>query len=189
VTRLITGRLRRLGAYDLGDEWRDLCQEVVWALVRAVREGRAPQAEKVTAYVGAIVQNQLVTWLRKHKTHLPAATPALDDGSVPADDLASAVTDREAPGEREDRFAAKQALARLSRDWQALLVAHYVEGRTIDTLVAASGKSRATLNRELGRARSAFRAALMEDVGVAAAAEMAASLPMGTLSADEGEST
>jgi RNA polymerase sigma factor (sigma-70 family) len=177
VTRLITARLRRLGAYDLGDEWRDLCQEVVWALVRAVRDGRAPQADKVNAYVSAIVQNQLVTWLRKHKT----ATAALDDGDVPADDLASAVTDRAAAGEREERFAAKQALARLSRDWQALLVAHYVEGRTIDTLVAASGKSRATLNRELGRARSAFRAALMEEGGVAAPAEVAG--------ADEGEVT
>ena len=27
VTRMVTGCLRRLGAYDLGDEWQDLCQE------------------------------------------------------------------------------------------------------------------------------------------------------------------
>ena len=66
---------------------------------------------------------------------------------------------------REESYAAKQALARLPEDWQALLVARYVEGRTIDTLVAASGRSRASVNRDLKRAREAFRGELLGEEG------------------------
>jgi len=190
VTRLITARLRRLGAYDLGDEWKDLSQEVVWALVRTVREGRAPQADKVTAYIGAVVQNQFVSWLRKRGTHLPAATPTLDDGSLAPEDLAEAGAGDEPSTEREDRFAAKQALSRLPREWQTLLVAHYVEGRTIDKLVALSGRSRATLNRELARARSAFRSALIgEPEAFAAAGEDATTVATGLMPFDDGDPT
>jgi DNA-directed RNA polymerase specialized sigma24 family protein len=52
-------------------------------------------------------------------------------------------------------------------EWQSLLVAHYVEGCTIDALVSVNGTSRATLNRELKRAREAFRAALADGEGEA----------------------
>ena len=158
VTRMITGCLRRLGAYDLGDEWQDLCQEVVWALVRAVREGRAPAEHAVSAYIGSIVHNQFVTWLRKRSAR-PSESVEVDDavsGRAPAAHGTSMGDQHPA----DDRIAARRALGRLPREWQSLLVAHYVEGCTIDALVSVNGSSRATLNRELKRAREAFRAAL-----------------------------
>jgi len=68
-------------------------------------------------------------------------------------------------GRPEERIAARRALSRLPHDWQSLLVAHYVEGCTIDALVSVNGTSRATLNRELKRAREAFCAALTDREG------------------------
>jgi RNA polymerase sigma factor (sigma-70 family) len=155
---MVTGCLRRLGAYDLGDEWQDLCQEVVWALVRAVREGRAPADHAVSSYIGSIVHNRFVTWLRKR-----GARPT---ESFDTDDALDALARTAQPastndhGHTDDRIAARHALSRLPLEWQSLLVAHYVEGCTIDALVSVNGTSRATLNRELKRAREAFCAAL-----------------------------
>ena len=153
VTRMITARLRSLGAYDLRDEWDDVCQEVVWALVRAHRAGRAPAPEKVAAYVYRITWNQFVNCLRTRGRTPQGATEALDSDAV-VDSVADSGADS------LDRFAARQALARLGQAQQSLLVAHYLEGETVATLVASTGRSRATLNRQLRDARDAFRAAL-----------------------------
>lgn len=158
---MVTGCLRRLGAYDLGDERQDLCQEVVWALVRAVREGRAPADHAVSSYIGSIVHNQFVTWLRKRgvrATETDAMTDSADERPEVARGMQAAATANHAA--TEERIAARRALGRLPREWQSLLVAHYVEGCTIDALVSVNGTSRATLNRELKRAREAFCAAL-----------------------------
>lgn len=161
---MVTGCLRRLGAYDLGDEWQDLCQEVVWALVRSVREGRAPADHAVSSYIGSIVHNQFVAWLRKRGAR-PTESVASDVRG--ADRLTSAP--HAGPpfddGRTVDRIGARRALSRLPHDWQSLLVAHYVEGCTIDALVSVNGTSRATLNRELKRAREAFCAALSDREG------------------------
>lgn len=168
VTRMVTGCLRRIGAYDLGDEWQDLCQEVVWALVRAVREGRAPADHAVSSYLGSIVHNQFVTWLRKRGSRPTQSIEAGDRlselGGGGAVGAAMPVAMRD-DGQPENRIAARRALSRLPRDWQSLLVAHYVEGCTIDALVSINGTSRATLNRELKRAREAFCAALADGEG------------------------
>ena len=64
---------------------------------------------------------------------------------------------------RETRFAARQALAQLPDAWQVLLVAHYVEGESLETLSKLAGKSRATVNRELRKARQAFRSLLTDE--------------------------
>lgn len=162
----MTGCLRRLGAYDLGDEWQDLCQEVVWALVRAVREGRPPADHAVSSYIGSIVHHQFVSWLRKRSAR-PTESMDTDDGAshrgsaVPNAAILPATT-ADHGASNDDRMAARRALGRLPRDWQSLLVAHYVEGCTIDALVSVNGTSRATLNRELKRAREAFCAALCD---------------------------
>jgi RNA polymerase sigma factor (sigma-70 family) len=158
---MVTGCLRRLGAYDLGDEWQDLCQEVVWALVRAVREGRAPADHAASSYIGSIVHNQFITWLRKRGVRA-TETDAMSDSADERADVARGMRAVAASNHTDavERIAARRALGRLPREWQSLLVAHYVEGCTIDALVSVNGTSRATLNRELKRAREAFCAAL-----------------------------
>jgi len=155
VTRMVTGCLRRLGAYTLGDERQDLCQEVVWALVRAVREGRAPADHAVSAYIGSVAHNQFVSWLRKRgvRPHERTAANLDEQSGVSGESVAGGSIEHE---QLEEKVAARRALNRLPREWQSLLIAHYVEGCTVDALVAVNGVSRATLNRELKRAREAF---------------------------------
>ena len=138
----------------------------MWALVRAVREGRAPAERAVSAYIGSVVHNQFVTWLRK-RTARP--TEVVDPGDAVGEmaQVAHVVSATSAShsSHTDDRIAARRALGRLPREWQSLLVAHYVEGCTIDALVSVNGTSRATLNRELKRAREAFCAALAGNEG------------------------
>ncbi len=155
VTRLVTSRLRRLGAYDLRDEWDDICQEVVWALIHAVRSGRTPASEKVVAYINRVTWNQFVNYLRKHGNNPQSSAYRQQDGLCSVD-LSTDATGSDVAS-RETRFAARQALAGLSQEWQTLLISHYVEGNPVRTLVESSGQSRATVNRELRRAREAFR--------------------------------
>jgi DNA-directed RNA polymerase specialized sigma24 family protein len=165
VTRMVTACLRRMGAYDLGDEHQDICQEVAWALVRAVRASRTPAPEKTQAYVAGVVRNQFVSWLRRRGAEsggVAAATPGdcKDVDELPAGGCVGAASGN---GSDESRLTARRALARLPVAMQSLLVAHYVEGSTVEMLVAAGSGSRATLNRELKRAREAFRRALLDD--------------------------
>jgi len=126
----------------------------VWALVRAVRERRAPTDRAVNAYIGSIVHNQFVTWLRKHGGRWAQLNGA-GSGSEDAQGIAELAETCDETA-NDDRVAARRVLARLPLEWQSLLVAHYVEGCTIDALVSVNGTSRATLNRELKRARDEF---------------------------------
>jgi RNA polymerase sigma factor (sigma-70 family) len=170
VTRIIGARLRRLGAYDLRSDWEDLSQEVVWALVRAVREDRAPAENRVAAYIGSVVYNQFVSRLRRRSAHPDERGDLFDEETTSA----CPTTLLGLESTRDERLAARLALATLSEDLQELLVAHHVEGRSIEMLVAATRRSRASVNRDLKRAREAFRDAVMgTDAGKSDAAESA----------------
>jgi len=157
VTRIVTGTLGRRGAYELGDELGDLCQDVVWALVTAVRTGRAPAEDSVGAFVMTVTRNHWVSWLRRRSSR-PRLVSTDGDGRdlAPACAVASANGDGAGLG-YEERVAAREALAGLPEASQALLVARYVEGRSIDEIVEETGRSRATVNRDLRRAREALR--------------------------------
>jgi RNA polymerase sigma factor (sigma-70 family) len=152
VTRMVTRRLAGLGAYDLRDDWGDVCQEIVWSLVKAARAGRAPSDEKLGAYVSRAVWNRFASLLRRRQLRNGeyraenSTSPASNGSELPDTDNRMDI----------DRVNARQALARLPRPSQELLCARYVEGRSIDELVRASGRSRASVNRDLAKARAEF---------------------------------
>jgi len=157
VTRIVTGTLGRRGAYQLGDELGDLCQEIVWALVTAVRAGRAPAEESVGAFVMTVTRNHYVSWLRRRSSR-PRLVSSDGDGRDRARACAAASMNGDGGGlGYEDRVATREALAGLPEASQALLVARYVEGRSIEQIVEETGRSRATVNRDLRRAREALR--------------------------------
>lgn len=58
INRLVTAVLVKLGAYDFRDEWDDLRQEVVLALVANAGAGRLREPEKLLAYVRIITRNK-----------------------------------------------------------------------------------------------------------------------------------
>lgn len=156
VTRIATNRLRRLGAFDLRDEWDDLCQEVAWAMVKAVREGRAPAPDKVVSYVSAATHNLFVSRLRRRDTKPLDASESFDEDEAEWPDASGAITASDEPS-NEDRLSARGAIAEMPDDMGRLLVARYVEGLSLEELVDATGRSRASVNRDLKRARERFR--------------------------------
>jgi RNA polymerase sigma factor (sigma-70 family) len=184
VTRMVTRRLARLGAYDLRDEWSDICQEVVWSLVKVTRAGRAPSDEKLGAYVSQAVWNRFASLLRRRQ---------LRDGEYRAGNSTSPASDGSELRDTDDRLDidrvnARQALARLPRASQELLFARYIEGRSIDELVHASGRSRASVNRDIARARAEFSTLL----GLANASSSTGGVAPsgendGTMAGDRGE--
>lgn len=142
---MVTRRLARLGAYDLQDDWSDVCQEIVWSLVRSAREGRGPRDDKLAAYVAQAVWNRYASLLRRR-------------GFRDCDPKEETLVEPRSDDDRLDidRVQARQAFARLPRATQQLLWARYVEGSTIDAIVDMSGRSRASVNRDLAAARAQF---------------------------------
>jgi len=149
VTRMVTRRLGRLGAYDLHDDWADVCQQIVWSLVKSARSGRGPSDDKLGAYISQAVWNRYASLLRRRG--LRDLDPK--DAAAEVDAEATAADDDRLD---IDRVYARQAFARLPRPTQQLLWARYVEGRTVDSLSERSGRSRASVNRDLADARAEF---------------------------------
>jgi DNA-directed RNA polymerase specialized sigma24 family protein len=104
-----------------------------------------------------VVYNQFVSRLRRRDAHPDERGDSFDEESVNA----CPTTLLGFESTRDERLAARLALATLSEDLQELLVAHHVEGRSIEMLVAATRRSRASVNRDLKRAREAFRDAVL----------------------------
>jgi DNA-directed RNA polymerase specialized sigma24 family protein len=93
VNRLVTGCLTSLRAYDFQDEWDDLRQEVVLAVLASARAGRLREPQAFVGYVKVITRNKLMDRLARHidgheKDRLPwddatAAAVAVDPAADP----------------------------------------------------------------------------------------------------------
>jgi DNA-directed RNA polymerase specialized sigma24 family protein len=64
--RFVTSYLAKLRAYDFRDEWDDLRQEVVVAIVANVRAGRLRDSKALAAYVRVITRNKFIDRLKQH---------------------------------------------------------------------------------------------------------------------------
>jgi RNA polymerase sigma-70 factor (ECF subfamily) len=153
--RLVTGLLIQLRAYDFREEWDDLRQEVLLAVVANARAGRLRDPQAFVGYVKVITRNKFVDRLKRHlrlgeKEALPwdeetaraaAASGAAEGPEPDADDLWAAV--RELPGEQ-----------------QRILEGLYIEGRTYREVSDATGIPLGTLKRRLRTSLVALRARL-----------------------------
>src|SRR5688572_21474558 len=66
LNRLVTSVLVRLRAYDFREEWDDLRQEVVLAVVANARAGRLRDPQAFVAYVRIVTRNKFVDRLKQH---------------------------------------------------------------------------------------------------------------------------
>jgi RNA polymerase sigma factor (sigma-70 family) len=66
LSRLVTGFLAGWRAYDFRDDWEDLVQEVLIAVIVGAREGRTRDRRAVVGYVRAIAHNKYADRLKKH---------------------------------------------------------------------------------------------------------------------------
>jgi len=146
--RLVTGYLVKLRAYDFREDWDDLRQEVVAAVVANVGAGRVRDSAALAAYVRVVTRNKFVDRLKQHlrcraDEHLPwddetARAMAADEVDPRAHDLWHAVGD-------------------LPPDEQRVIDQVYRQGKTYEEASAATGLPLGTMKRRLRTALMALR--------------------------------
>jgi RNA polymerase sigma-70 factor (ECF subfamily) len=150
VSRLISGVLAQLRAYDFRDEWDDLRQEVVLSLVANARAGRLRDPQAFVGYVRIITRNKFVDRLKQRIRRR-------EDQSEPWEDVAAGL-----PVETDAALAAdlRAALAALPADERRAVEGVYVEGRTYEEVSEGTGIPLGTLKRRLRDGLAALRARL-----------------------------
>src|SRR5512144_927831 len=79
VSRLVTAVLVQLRAYDFRDEWDDLRQEVLLAVVASARAGRLRDPQAFAGYVRIVTRNKLMDRLKAHLRCRPDETLAWEE--------------------------------------------------------------------------------------------------------------
>lgn len=155
LNRLITGFLVQIRAYDFRDEWDDLRQEVVLAVVANFRAGRLRDPAAFVGYVRIITRHKVVdrlkTRLRRHeKDVLPwddeSAKQVVPDGDEGAREVWAAVRD-------------------LTAEQQLVLDGVYRQGKTYQAVSQETGIPLGTMKRRLRDALVALRRRFEEDAG------------------------
>ncbi len=155
--RLVTGCLLQLRAYDFEQEWDDLRQEVLAAVVQSARAGRLREREAFVAYVRAITRNKLMDRIKRRLRRQEGQTLPWEEAT------AGAAEAEPAPGpEPELRRDLQDALAELPDEERRLVVGVYVEGRTYPEMADRSGVPLGTLKRRLRDGLARLRARLGE---------------------------
>jgi RNA polymerase sigma-70 factor (ECF subfamily) len=144
INRLITGFLVQLRAYDFRDEWDDLRQEVVLALLHNARAGRLRDPKAFVGYLRIITRNKFVDRLKKQLRHREGETLPWDEETARAAAEPLAGLDRDEL--MRDMWTAVQDLPDPERQ---LIEGIYREGRTYQEMSAQSGIPLGTMKRRL----------------------------------------
>lgn len=134
--RILVMLIARTGERDTA---RDLCQDVLIALVRALREGQLRETERLSAFVHGIARNTANNYLRtRHRR--PGLTELSDSlAATPPDDPAES---------SERRQFVNRALASVPSTDRRILMLTLVDGLKPGEIAARLG-----LNGEVVRAR------------------------------------
>ena len=149
VNRLVTGCLTQLRAYDFREEWDDLRQEVLLAVVANAKAGRLRDPQAFVGYVRIVTRNKFVDRLKQHLR-------LKEDEALPWDDEAARVASVPVAdsGEAADLWAAVGALP---EDEQRVLHGLYRQGRTYQEVADDTGIPLGTLKRRLRSALDTLR--------------------------------
>lgn len=148
VNRLVTGCLTQLRAYDFRDEWDDLRQEVVLAVIANARAGRLRDPQAFVGYVRVITRHKLMDRLKARLRHHEKDTLPWDDAT--ADAVAIDPPD-------DDVAALRAALDELSADERRVLDGVYGQGKTYQEVCDDTGIPLGTMKRRLRDGLRALR--------------------------------
>lgn len=152
IARLVTGLLAHWGAYDFRDEWPDLVQDVLLAVICAAREGRVEKPEALVGYVRSITHHKLMDRLRSRVRRRADECESLDE------ELPAAGARRPCIDANQHVLAdVKQALERLPERKRRVVFAVYGEGKTYEQVVAETGIPLGSVKRYLRQAMEALR--------------------------------
>ncbi len=156
-SRLVRGFLIRMRAYDFREEWPDLIQEVLAAVVVALREGRLRERAALVGYVRTVTRNKFMDRLRQHlRRH--------EDEETPWEELFAEAQRLEPPRkDASEVLELRQALSKLPSPRAMCLVLVYGQGKTYEETAAETGiplgTVKAHLREGLAELRSSFEVA------------------------------
>lgn len=156
VNRLVTGCLTQLRAYDFQDEWDDLRQEVVLAVLGNARAGRLRDPQAFVGYVRIITRNKLMDRLQERRRRHTKETLPWDDATAAAASVPAPEVDMDVP-------ALRAALAELSPDERRVVDGVYAQGRTYEEVSAETGIPLGTMKRRLRSALGILRRRLVTE--------------------------
>lgn len=148
LNRLITATLQQLRAWDFREEWDDLRQEVLLAVVANAKAGRLRDAEAFVGYVRIVTRNKFVDRLKHRLRWKEKETLPWDDATAHA--LAT-------PPDDAERAALDAAIRELGPDEQRVLDGVYREGRTYQEVSDHTGIPLGTMKRRLRDALATLR--------------------------------
>jgi RNA polymerase sigma-70 factor (ECF subfamily) len=156
--RLVTSFLLELRAFDFEQEWDDLRQEVLLAVIANARAGRLRDPQAFVGYVRIITRNKFFDRL-KRKLRVEGEPLAWEEETARA---SSAPAPGLGPELRRDLAA---ALSALPEEERRLVEGVYVEGCSYEELSERSGVPLGTLKRRLRQGLAALRLRLGERAG------------------------
>jgi RNA polymerase sigma-70 factor (ECF subfamily) len=153
--RLVTAYLTKLRAYDFREEWDDLRQEVVLAVVANLRAGRLRESKALAAYVRVITRNKFIDRLKQHLR-------CRSDERLPWDDeTARTMAADETDPRLRDLW---RAVGDLPEEEQRVIDEVYRQGKTYEQASASVGLPLGTMKRRLRTALMALRLRLGGEV-------------------------
>jgi RNA polymerase sigma-70 factor, ECF subfamily len=152
-SRMVSGFLAQLRAYDFRDEWDDLRQEVLASVVANAQAGRLREPEALAGYVRIVTRNKFIDRLKKHIRHH-------EKDALPWDDETARAASAPAPDAAAEGAELWTAVAALPEEERAVVEGVYRHGRTYEEASAVLGVPLGTLKRRLTQALSALRTRL-----------------------------
>jgi RNA polymerase sigma-70 factor (ECF subfamily) len=156
VSRLIASFLVRWRAYDFRDEWPDLVQEVLLAVVSGLRRGSIRDPDALVGYVATVARHKLVDRLRqlgppRETAELvwPIATPAAPDDEALHPSIEAVVEVR-------------LLLEKLPERQRMVVIGVYGQGRTYEAVARETGIPLGTVKRLLREGLATLRRELSE---------------------------
>lgn len=148
LNRLITTTLAQLRAWDFRDEWDDLRQEVLLALVASARAGRLRDPRALVGYVRIVTRNKFMDRLKRHLRHQEDAHLPWDEQT--ADGFAL-------PAEHAARHDLGVALATLTPEERRVVDGVFGDGKTYQEVSDEAGLPLGTMKRRLRTAIASLR--------------------------------
>lgn len=152
LSRLVTGFLAGWRAYDFRDDWQDLVQEVLMAVIVGAQQGRIRDRRAVVGYVRRIAHNKYMDRLKRHLGQREDQTLEWEEVTERGD------TELPSRPARDDLVVGvRLSLERLPEAKARVVYGVYGEGKTYEQVAEETSIPLGTVKRYLREGLAALR--------------------------------
>jgi RNA polymerase sigma factor (sigma-70 family) len=149
LSRLISGFLVNLRAFDHREEWEDLRQVVLMKLVQSFTQGKLREPKALVEYARTITRNEFYDFLQAKRGAEASSDPPEISTLEPLDETAA--------------LSVRSALQSLPEKQQLVVRAVYLEGRTYEEAATVTAIPLGSLKRYLQQALTHLRKQLFTE--------------------------